>query len=93
MNKLERFILKRKLKRLLNDKNLGGIMKILVDILAYIVKNVGLLVGILESIVKVITGIISLTPTKKDDNWLPIVDKIFSNIKKQLYNVSEMLHK
>ena len=58
---------------------------------AWLVKNVALLVGIVEAIVKVIAGIVSLTPTKKDDAFLPKVDAVASAIKKFLYFVSEKL--
>jgi hypothetical protein len=55
------------------------------------IKNVALLVGILEAIVKVVAGIISLTPTKKDDAFLPKIDAIASWIKKGLYFMSDKL--
>lgn len=58
---------------------------------AWLVKNVALLVGIIEAAVKVIAGIVSLTPTKKDDALLPKVDAVASAIKKALYWASEKL--
>lgn len=66
-------------------------MNIVMGVLAWLVKNVALLVGIIEAIVKVIAGIVSLTPTKKDDAFLPKVDAIASWIKKGLYFVSDKL--
>lgn len=66
-------------------------MNIVMGVLAWLVKNVALLVGIVEALVKVVAGIISLTPTKKDDAFLPKVDAIASWIKKGLYFVSDKL--
>jgi len=66
-------------------------MQIILAVLAYVVKNIALIIGILEAIAKVITGIITLTPTKKDDALLPKVDAFFSAIKKFLYEVSEFM--
>jgi hypothetical protein len=60
-------------------------------VLAYLVKNTALLVGIIEAISKVLAGIASLTPTKKDDDLLPTVDKVAGWIKKALYTVSDKL--
>jgi hypothetical protein len=61
------------------------------SVLAWIFKNNALLIGVGEAIVKAITGIIDLTPTKKDDKLLPKVDKVFSAIKRGLYNLSEFM--
>lgn len=66
-------------------------MTFILSFLAWLVKNVALLVGIVEAIVKVVAGIISLTPTKKDDAFLPKVDAVASWIKKGLYFMSEKL--
>jgi hypothetical protein len=58
---------------------------------AWLVKNTALLVGIVEAVVKVFAGVVSLTPTKKDDAFLPKVDAVASAIKKALYWASEKL--
>jgi hypothetical protein len=60
-------------------------------IFAYIFKNLGVLVGIAEAIIKVAAAIISLTPTKKDDKVIEAVDKIFSKVKAILYGISDKL--
>ena len=64
--------------------------QLILFVLAFIAKNLALIIGILESIVKVIVGIIGLTPTKADDKFLPVIDKVFSNIKRALYNISDI---
>jgi len=66
-------------------------MTFILSVLAWLIKNVALLVGIVEAIVKVVAGIISLTPTKKDDAFLPKIDAIASWIKKGLYFASDKL--
>jgi len=77
----------------MKNKAKGGdkMFKIVLYVLSYLSKNVALLVGIIETLFKVIAGIVSLTPTKKDDAFIPQVDKFFSAIKKVLYNVSDFM--
>lgn len=66
-------------------------MQFIMGILAWLVKNSALLVGIIEAIAKAIAGIVSITPTKKDD-WLIVkVDNVASGIKKALYTVSDFM--
>ena len=60
-------------------------------IIGYIFKNMALLIGIVESILKAVSGIVSLTPTKKDDAIVDMIDNAFSAIKKVLYTVSDKL--
>jgi len=60
-------------------------------IIAYVVKNLAFLIGIVEAILKAVGGIVSLTPTKKDDKVVELIDKGFSAIKKFLYGASESL--
>ena len=60
-------------------------------IISYIFKNMALLIGIVEAILKVAAGIVSLTPTKSDDAIVEMIDKAFSAIKKVLYTVADKL--
>lgn len=59
------------------------------NVIAYIIKNVAIIIGVGESIMKVIASIVSLTPTKKDDVIYKKVDDFFSIIKQWLYKISE----
>ena len=60
-------------------------------IISYIFKNLALLIGIIEAILKVAGGIVSMTATKKDDAIVEMIDKGFSAIKKVLYTVADKL--
>ena len=60
-------------------------------IISYIFKNIALLVGIVEAILKMSAGIVSMTPTKKDDAIWDTVNSAFSAIKKVLYTISDKL--
>ena len=60
-------------------------------ILAFLIKNLSLIVGIIEAIIKALAGIVSLTATKKDDALVKTVDTVFSFIKKFLYTISDKL--
>lgn len=81
--------------RYIKNKAKGGnkMFQIILAVLAYLVKNTALIVGILEAVMKVIAGIVTLTPTKKDDKLLPKIDAFFSAIKKFLYELSEYMTK
>lgn len=67
------------------------IIKFFLSILSYIVKNLAVIIGVGEAIMKVAASIVSLTPTKKDDKVYEIVDNVFSWIKKVLYTISDKL--
>jgi hypothetical protein len=72
--------------------NQGGIMlAFLGGVLSYLIKNLAIIIGVLEAIMKVAAGIVSMTPTKKDDAVYATVDKYFSIIKKWLYTISDKL--
>ena len=60
-------------------------------IISYLIKNMALITGVLEAILKALSGIVSLTPTKKDDAIVEMIDNGFSAIKKILYTVSDKL--
>ena len=70
---------------------MSTILAVIKAVLAYVVKNAALLVGVVEAIVKVLGGIISLTPTKKDDAVLPVINNVASWIKKAIYTISDKL--
>ena len=60
-------------------------------IISYIFKNLALWIGIIEALLKVAAGIVSLTPTKRDDAIVEMIDKGFSALKKVLYTISDKL--
>jgi len=60
-------------------------------IISYLVKNMALILGVVEAIIKALGGIVSLTPTKKDDAIVEMIDKGFSAVKKVLYTVADKL--
>lgn len=66
-------------------------MKFILGVVAYIFKNLGVIIGIAEAVLKAAGAIISLTPTKKDDGVMAFIDKWFSAIKKFLYSISDKL--
>ena len=81
---LEKQMLRRKLK----ETEVG---MIILKILAWVVKNMAYIIGIMDTIVKLIAGIVSLTPTKKDDKLRNSVDTFFNFIKGWLYKISDLL--
>ena len=65
--------------------------KLILFALSWLVKNIAYIVGILEALVKVIVGIITLTPTKRDDFFVDKINDIFSAVKKFLYDISDFM--
>jgi hypothetical protein len=59
------------------------------NVIAYLTKNLAILIGIAEALLKAFAGIVSLTPTKADDKVYGAVDKIFSKIKGVLYTFGD----
>ena len=62
-------------------------------VLAYLLKNGGLIIGLVESALKVLGGIVSLTPTKKDDAVVAFLDKWFTKIKQLIYDLMDKVIK
>lgn len=87
LNTIERWIIHQWIRKHKEDK----MFQLIWALVAWLLKNIALLIGILEALVKAIVGIISLTPTKRDDKLLPHVDKVFSAIKKFLYSLAEFM--
>lgn len=53
--------------------SMNKVLNVITNVLAYITKNVGLFTAVVESAIKVLAGIATLTPTEKDDKlveWL-----------------------
>ena len=68
------------------------IWRFILNIGAYIAKNLALLVGIVESLAKLLVGLINiLAPAKQKDILIAYVDKVASAIKKILYTISDKL--
>jgi len=88
MNKIKLWFIRRYLYNKAEEGN--KMFQLILFVLAFIAKNLALIIGVLEGVVKVLGGIISLTPTKADDKFLPVIDKVFSNIKRALYNISDI---
>jgi len=88
VNRFQKWLIRKWLyKKAKEDK----MWQIVLCVLAYIVKNSAMIIGIFEAVAKAITSIITLTPTKRDDALIPYVDRFFSAIKRILYSISETL--
>ncbi len=61
----------------------------LTNVMAWFTKNVGLLVGIIEAVLKVAAGIVSLTPSKKDDILVDMLSNKFATIKGFIYKIAD----
>lgn len=88
LNRVERWLIRRWLD---GKRKEGKVWQLIWYALSFVAKNVALVVGIVEAVVKAIGGIISLTPTKRDDAFLPRIDDFFSAIKAALYSLSDLM--
>jgi len=68
-------------------------LNFITNILGWFVKNVGLIVEILEALLKLAGGIVSLTPSKNDDRIVGIIEDKFDVIKKILYQAADFFGK
>lgn len=59
------------------------------NVIAYLLKNAAILVGIVEAVLKAAAGIVSLTPTKADDAIVGKVNDVFNWVKSKLYDLSD----
>jgi phage-related minor tail protein len=69
------------------------IILFLKGVLAYLLKNSGLIVGVIEAVLKALGGIVSLTPSKKDDAVVAFLDTWFTKIKGWVYNLMDKVVK
>lgn len=72
---------------------MGKVINIVTNVLGWLTVNLAKIVGIVEALAKLASGVLSFMPTKKRDALTPKVDKVFSKIKEVLYKVSEYLEK
>lgn len=60
-------------------------------IAALIVKEWGIITGIVKQIIKVAAGIVSLTPTRADDALVTAIDDLFNRIQDKIYKGAEVI--
>ncbi|HRR96953.1 MAG TPA: hypothetical protein P5150_09535, partial [Candidatus Ratteibacteria bacterium] len=58
---------------------------------SFILKNFGIFVGVVEQIIKILAGIVSFTPTRKDDILVEDVQKLFDVIQGKIYKGCEAI--
>ena len=64
-------------------------MKFILGIIGYIAKNVGLILGLIEQIIKILAGIAHLTPSRKDDEWVNKIERIFDKLQALIYKLTD----
>jgi len=58
---------------------------------ALVVKEWGLITGIVKQIIKVLAGLASFTPTRKDDDIVTQIDDLFNRIQDKIYKGAELI--
>lgn len=72
---------------------MGGLWNFITSAIAYFIKNVSIIIEIIEAIVKLAAGIVSLTPSKKDDKLVDWVEDNFESLEGVLEEIAEILKK
>ena len=58
-----------------------------------IIKEFGVFVGIVEQIIKLLAGIVSFTPSRKDDELIQAVENLFDIWQEKIYSGAEVIVK
>lgn len=61
------------------------------NLIAFFFKNLALVVGVVEAIIKLLAGLASLSATKADDDFVAGVNTKFSEFKKFFYDISDVM--
>jgi len=56
-----------------------------------IIKEFGVFVGIVEQIIKLLAGVVSLTPTRKDDALIQEVENLFDIWQSKIYFIAQKI--
>ncbi|HOL83564.1 MAG TPA: hypothetical protein PLK48_06135 [Caldisericia bacterium] len=57
-----------------------------------IVKEFGVFCGIVEQIIKILVGIVSLTPTREDDEVIQTVEDLWDVVQEKIYNIATLIY-
>ena len=55
---------------------------------AYLVKNISVILGIVEQVIKLLASLAHLTKTTRDDEWMDKVEKWFDNTQGKIYETA-----
>jgi hypothetical protein len=96
MNKLQLFFLRQYWKKFKKEHNkeakmISFIITRIFWLCAYIVKNFGIIVGIIEQAIKLFVSIASMTPTRKDDELAQKVENFFDSWQGKIYSGAEAI--
>jgi len=58
---------------------------------AYLVKNFGIFVGMVEQLIKLFVGFVSLTPSREDDQLAEQVKELFNSWQGKIYSVAQKI--
>jgi len=58
---------------------------------AYLLKNFGIFVGIVEQLIKLLAGLFSLTPSREDDMLAGDVKELFNSWQDKIYSVAQRI--
>ena len=64
-------------------------MRFVLGVIGYLAKNIGLILGLVEQIIKVLVGIAHLTPSRKDDEWVNKIEKAFDYVQGLIYKLTD----
>lgn len=63
------------------------------NVLGWIAKNISLIIEVIEALLKVVGGIVSLTPSRDDDKIVNAIENKFLDIEAVIEDIAEKLGK
>jgi|GEM_PF-2008370 len=96
MNFIMRMILKKKWNKFRVEHPTGAKMIIYIItrifwLASFLLKNFSLFLGVVEQILKILAGIVSFTPTRKDDLLVQEIENLFDTWQKNIYIACEKI--
>ena len=96
MNRIQLWFIKRYWKKFNKEHNAEAKMITFVItrifwLASFLLKNFGVFAGIVEQIIKLLVGIVSLTPSRRDDVLIQDVENLFEVWQSKIYDTAQKI--
>jgi len=96
MNRIQLWFVKRYWKKFNKQHNteakmIAFVMTRIFWLASFLLKNFGVFTGIVEQIIKLLVGIVSLTPSRRDDVLIQDVENLFEVWQSKIYDTAQKI--
>ena len=96
MNKIQLWFIRRYWKKFCKEHNTEARIIVFITtrifwLAAYLVKNFGIFVGMVEQLIKLFAGFVSLTPSRDDDQLAEQIKELFNSWQGEIYSVAQRI--